>query len=1280
MNLKCNIKGKEYDLVQGVTITEEYNETLDSASIIVDQVEQIEDLQPYDDVYIYEGEFKGYSNKDTIIKSFFYRSLPTEKLIKFNRSELLSLFTDTSNLTYQDIILYFSNKDTYSFSFSTRVNFLYKDNELYIKFLSLPSIGEVKLTGYGEYCYFNYKNYFETCAVGHAYLTYRISEVELPKFYKHFLVYQYSEERINPVGNSYKYIIELCSETKRLEAIQLPNISITQPLNYEAKKSVYDYIKQYLDLYNPQVKVAISEDSWIYENKYTLDESLIDIYGEVFAPDFSLDNPSLRDVLAQLFLTKDRIPYVENDRIYALDITARTGTFNTNNVTSIKGSRSYENHADNLKRTYSNAISGKNTAKRLEYLGFRNNDNALMTIGNMRLETQFPIYKINKIYMCYYKKVNIYKDSVGYIKTKGFLCKQDITPLVKLEQERQVLSQDWNDFNDNPPSGDNCINDMANYKLCTVGYSIGSNVISGWGTQYTYPQGWWDINVTYIENIFKIIDKNIPYGIYTNGYLSETLGEGEYTFTQGSENPLDDLITPFSGSARLKSFFFIIDYEAFYNGTILTSKDVERDDIVMNDNSSSSLTLLEKDGLFQKEKANRFGNMAYTIEAIYDNIDEVQELGSVYDDDVIIYHREISIFSKFVKVLYYGTKDYVLKNYYTSVYSKHRPFALLSYSESIKRAENRKSYILLSKDKLYYEDRYETEQNVPFDFKNFSSNNHLLDIMSFAVPTSRPTSIDRFDYDKKINYGYIEYNGTKYACDVNTFINGYSLCFNLTMTDNVSAGNYIKVANPSINTTILQPTDDDYTGSVQDFYPIVDDLKTGFTEEMGFYVNHLSQSSDFDDAVFDYSSGVENTLYEKIFALPKLTSVVSGKYCIGKNYNICKDNKEVIDMTFQIEVYTKDENVLFSEWLLKLSDLNGVYNKNEEDYTIQDTEANQYASSIYYGTKYRALSYEPYVLYEPVAFLKMPITEYNKIKVGTKVNGLHSWATSMWQGGMTQFFTDAVIGFDIDMQEIVSIDDEKIGILCHIKNTIRHGLWGGTTEETKTTTLYLYRFTKLEKLDYSSDTENYYFTNLYYLNNELRCRWGGGYFSDEHDYSTLMTSLDDGTLVSSNLLIATTAGQTKEYYKNMYIKASTESLKKTLVYDEYAFNSQDYTTLKANEVFSTILENNEDTNLVHDNICKIRVDLSNFNEQVKSVQLWYKEELETEPHICHFVFGVNITEEDIKQGYVDIYLSSLSKKDTRVFSDNHLQVGSIENCVDNDNKSDYGERQYYVIE
>ena len=80
MNFYVYINGKTHKLVQGFTISEEYNETLDSASIIISNSPQL-DINPYDDVFIY-SEYCGYFDADcgkivpNYDKKFNYKCYP----------------------------------------------------------------------------------------------------------------------------------------------------------------------------------------------------------------------------------------------------------------------------------------------------------------------------------------------------------------------------------------------------------------------------------------------------------------------------------------------------------------------------------------------------------------------------------------------------------------------------------------------------------------------------------------------------------------------------------------------------------------------------------------------------------------------------------------------------------------------------------------------------------------------------------------------------------------------------------------------------------------------------------------------------------------------------------------------------------------------------------------------------------------------------------------------------------------------------------------------------
>lgn len=976
MNLVARINGKVYEIEQGVTFAEEFNETLDSGVITTYELqEKIADMLPYDDVLIYSVDGKNDDGE-------YYYTISNQ------------------NYTFK------------GYPFSTT----------------------------------NPK----------------------PKFYRHLLVDQFTEDIVNIDDSIFKYKIELMSETKKLETIQCSTISITQPLSTE-KVDIFTLIERYVKMFSPVYKEAGENNSWHFKKKYSIDKtSLEPIFKGFYAKDFTETNGSLKDLLSKLFIMRDCIPYVKDDVIYAMEITKRGEKFRaeSSEINRITGSRTSSNYADNLRRVYSDALSSEGTTRSVEYVGFRNSDNALVTLNNMRLELGMSIYRINKIYACYYKEANLvyfpktnisafngepdsigmfqvyYKDDIvtynnayykcikntnasssftpsSYsdyweyleaVKTNEkywYLCQQDITPLVKLNTERNVLSQDWLDLTKvNSPKS---IEEMAKFKFCTVGYNIGSNYITGWGERYTYPNKFYDTEYTVAENIISKVDYFTPYG--DSSSFGEMIETDMYTAvvvnTQNSDSNdaiyndnnvkdkkiqskifLDRLVTPFSNtSLNLKGVFFIVDYQGFYNGTLTHSKDNERDDVTINDNASSPLTLLEADGVFQKSKANRFGNKSVQINARYDSFydengnENVQPLGSVYEndkyeDDIIIYHREYAIYDNFVLATYYGTKSYVLKNYYTSVSARYRTWNIMSYNESVKRVENRKKIFLLSKDTAYYE--------APSDddiLKNFGEDK-FKKIFSFFKSITQVNevkgilNIEKLD---QLNYGYIETydeNGNvakRVGSDINVFSSGNSLCVNLKMWDNFAQGiqinpnkyesaigalKYTKealVGDKNVLVATLNNTKETispesfktwdranfneaelYSGSQQQWIKLTDDL--GKAKTLGFFVGHKDMS--------EYSTTSSNIITENeiinkykqdLFYLPELKksdSIVNLTNVIGNKFDLYKENKDCVDMTYQFEVVSRDSNVFVSDWMLKLSDLLANKNKFGEEIKI----------------------------------------------------------------------------------------------------------------------------------------------------------------------------------------------------------------------------------------------------------------------------------------------------------------------------------------------------------
>lgn len=1331
MELKCKINEKIYHefIVAGQAFAEEFNETLDSGTISISHIPCIEGLKPYVDVYIWDSkyDFKGYKDEE----------------------------------------IYLSKDD---------VEYIFTFNEKTRKFERFDGEKTVRV------------------------------------FYKHLLVDTFSENMLNvqdftkgtgalDYEPTYEYTIQLMSETKGLEVAAMPNSSVTEPLSFKNKVSVWEYLNRYVDMYSPVYKVKEDTEyfdkAWVFKRKYSISPSLKETFESVYSPDFSLNNTNLKEIISKLMITKDRIPYVINGVIYGMDITKREEDFDINlgHINYITSNMSSSDFCDNLKKNYTDALSQDNTARMVEYLGFRNSDNALMTLENMRLETRFPIYKINKVYMCYYKKVEFEPSADNIIPGelyRYFLCKQDITDLVRLNTERNVLSQDWKDLNDTKPKN---AKEMSKYKMCTVGYDIGSKYITGWGQRYTYPYQngevkdigdlftmFWDITKTYLQNIFEKLDANNKLGIYDAGYIRNKLklennqgisvgsGWGEM-YSPYNYNPTgnESVSEEFALSLKQKSFIFEVDYQAFYNGTVFHSKDNGLDDITINDNQSSSLTLLEQDGLYTKEKANRLGNKSLVINARYDNIDQLQPLGSVYRDknneDVIIYHREYQIWENMVIATYYGIHDYVLKNYFTSVYAKHRTWNLMPYNESVRRAENRKVHLLLSKDSCYYEDfkddNFDLENNN--DFKNnvfqmkkfvdvFGNKAPILsNLLSAFIPSENPISKNYIPKSKKINCGYIVYNNKHFMSDINIFVNGYSLCMNINMPDNISSGNYIVKMNPMFNdnfnlatykgdnaltswmsnlfnifgTFFTKDMDvrNDYTGSLQDWYRMADE-ETGFSNALGIFFCHLDEDNFLgikDIQKPDEENGLENNLssiYEnKLSKLPLVddSSVITENYSnvIGKTFNIYKDNKELIDMTYQIEPITIDKNIIFSQWLMKLSDLISNHNKFKEDVLVKESNAKTENFFVEYDLN-SATIYIDDSFYNNLLdyFSNKDITyvEVSESKNSSSVN--HSTLTykvgldeSIYVDGLTTNHNVVFQRFSIDKNDDGSIHSILMQVnQNYVTTQMGDNIMSYFPKEERSTKVLDFVYEGKETID-GIEYRKFLSPIVHVCSGDTSKLKGEG------------TSYEDAYL---NTLTSVSA----KYDKNMFVCYSSNELKKTVVYDEYGY-AHDYDEIYSfynvgdfikynNELYQCKFEiskgepfdfskwdrienaqfsgniykitNDElfwqkndlkeiknvnfENLFVFDkeenNVPYIKLDLKAIQDSINvddigSIQYWFFEN-----GSMHFVFGTNVSKQDKENGYIKVYCSILSTRDLRVYNDRHELLGNSLNYVGSD--------------
>lgn len=1296
MNLICKINGKVYDknIAQGLTISEEYNETLDSGAIILTHVSQIVDLKPYDDVWIYDGS----------------------------------------------------------------------------DYVTAKNNGS---------------------------------------FHRHFLVDNYSEKILNLEGGIYEYTIELFSETKLLEKIICPSTCVTEPLDIADKHDIEWYLDKYIDLYSPEIKrkVGIIKDdigSWEYQKKYKIADTLREKVRGKYPQDFQLTNPTLREILTQLLLTQDLIPIVKDDVIDALDITKRNGLFHKYDiddkdsiaeikeyVNSITGSMSSDNYTDSLRKTYTEAISQECLSSNIERIGFRNKDSALLTLSNLQIETRFPIYSIEQALLCYYKRLKLEK-SDGTILYQDVLCKQDITPFILLNSARNVLSKDWSELDNTPDPTVLPIEKITKFRLYTLGYDIGSNVITGWGEIYSYPKAsGYDVTLTYIQNILYYLEKINPFGINLGGVFKELLNTyQDVTFDEfvKKENPFN-IIPDIWGKTseigwttdvgtKIKSMFVELKYKGFYKGTVITSKDGGRDYIQTSDNSNSSLTLLEKDGLAQKEKINRFGNKTMVFTARYpgDRYDLVQPLGCVYnsdnDKDIIIYHKEMAFFDNAITCTYYGARDYVLKNFYTSVRAKLRLNRLMGYEESVRRCENEKVEILFSKDKLYYEDGF------VYTIIKGSINSAL----EKKLPIIDSQTLKGYLDDSIINSGIIEYTEAnsnmpkRYCTDINKSVNGKSIVFNLAMYDNVSSGVYIKEIKPEFNAGLIDgyklfqeassntnmtvgmykavSNYTDLTGSTQEWYLLTDE--NGESDNITFaigkfdthYVPDKSYSPDGSkDAYTEDEKGELNIVtkdnYEKSFKLPLFETEYPPLIYWSKTIQY-KDNKEIIDQTFQIEYCTDEKDNVFigQNYLL----LNGLINSKNilSDSLIGSQVTGYILSNLYAGVLEKSPSennVNPFPYFEILLgntkdvedLLTNGITNENisidKMIFGEKAYyfpyGVAKYYTYYKAEGITNpesFFngkrrfgeddyiqTISIHRIDVEgtIKKVVLYKSDYLGgvialyIPCRFYYEI--SLTGADTIHGHYYTDKILRVDLIHEKDTQTGGENFALFKSSLFSTSIDGNIDGNYSpiiydcfdlrneyvenSGEYDAEVKKkfefsihneNGLNTGALffyLQFNLLNKVIIKEVKTP-QTMFVVYSTNPCTKTTEYEQYGKTAQysaeevmeknDYyikNDLKVSKEFNVDNDNNKiivgKTGLDvektgEDGKTRYNVDKV-LNKEIKSIQYWY---YDNSTHSYKFVFGINLTKGTSEEV---VYFSVVKNKDTRVFDENGEVVGHIHN-------------------
>ena len=481
----------------------------------------------------------------------------------------------------------------------------------------------------------------------------------------------------------------------------------------------------------------------------------------------------------------------------------------------------------------------------------------------------------------------------------------DLTSLVFETQKRKLQRTD---LTYSPET----IEDMSKYYYTTLEYTYGSNDINGFSQQYDYVEWYGKYQNILISNIATIYKSNLDYlgeledriikyyfTLMPNDITKFRIDRTDYNIV---DNVLNASLSPYS------AYTFNITYIPFNNVNLKfdKSKDIPLP-LTQLDNQESAIPSLTAFALREQEKVERIGNNVIKINASnITNLSEINALNTKYNDS-IIFSKEIAYYEDFCNVNYIATKDYVLKNYFTNIQTKYRAYRYVEYSNTVLRIENRKYYVYLNDRSFNGSDTLGVGNLTDKQNRKKKINDYFLGNL-----VNDETIFDTLDYNIKATT-----DNKMYRNDLSIIKFNNNIALNYRDFDSVSGG--IGIENPALV--------DKLGGYIQKWY-IRDGLN--YNTYNGTYFVDFSFIPNFGTELENLFLTEENLLayYNKQLKLPLVVnddfnpttytgkmiyicdSRTSGQTLFSQSAPYFKSQDEVLSETIQFEYLSASEDLI----------------------------------------------------------------------------------------------------------------------------------------------------------------------------------------------------------------------------------------------------------------------------------------------------------------------------------------------------------------------------------
>lgn len=689
----------------------------------------------------------------------------------------------------------------------------------------------------------------------------------------------------------YSYEISLFSETKELENVLLPNLSITQ--NKEEPRIVLYYINRYLALYSPKIRRNNNR-----VNKYRVSSRVINKFNKD-CPEMQWNCPTLREVLNDLMMVQDCIVVLRNNVIDYIDLTEKKNAIDTSKVNYIQNSQSSEDYVSELKMDMLNVMQTsldgvKQTVNRTEFQTFRAPDNgSLVNDENMILKTEYPILNIKHLYMIFQYTVSTSAQKLSE-NSGTVMYKVDLCDVLSSVYGHRKLVYEYTEYQTLPLHRTTLYTFEKIYQNICVYFVRESNIITGFNV--TSKRAW------------------LPSSSESTLYMLKDIIAKECYSANGK---LWGYPTTPNGSPYF-STFFIIEYETTADAVFKAGKDIApTHERVVTDNQTNAYVDAYNQGFMEYQKVNRLGNKQLYINARYqDDFEDIIKIGDYYEDN-IIYQTTYQIYKNHIEVNAVATKNYILRDYFTGVKARIRSWKIADATQSFTRHDLEKYYLEFSKsEKLEYTTYNE---NIPQYF------------LSPLVP----------GYIKPLKYCFIKTSGeyyipnNYYSIELLGRIVGNSVIFTCGLNDNFSAGKRVL---SDLNVLGNNCATSNFTSSAEDVFRLINILpqyggipleelryvdKNGEITDIEYIFTNEINDIDLPEDIIGFGAGGQSQKewMNKVCMLPVIdVQRFEDNIVYSNTKTIYKDNREMPKISTQFELCSDSHDIIFTRKFLELQE------------------------------------------------------------------------------------------------------------------------------------------------------------------------------------------------------------------------------------------------------------------------------------------------------------------------------------------------------------------------